>query len=175
MHRYQGITMNKRLVEASSLCAAQQTPAIGGTDSKAHDPDVLEDVVVTANKREESSNKVGLSVSPLTREDMALRGIVSLEDLATAIPGLVYSPSVDGTPILTLRGVGFNESSIGVYPAVSIYVDQAPLPFAVLGRHAAFDLERVEVLKGPQGTLFGENATGGAINYIGWRKRTGGA
>jgi outer membrane receptor protein involved in Fe transport len=62
--------------------------------------------------------------------------------------------------------VGFNDSSLGIYPAVSVYVDQAPLPFPVMASHAAFDLERVEVLKGPQGTLFGENATGGAINYI---------
>ena len=65
-----------------------------------------------------------------------------------------------------MRGVGFNESSLGVYPAVSVYADQVPLPFPVTASHAAYDLERIEVLKGPQGTLFGQNSTGGAINYI---------
>ena len=65
-----------------------------------------------------------------------------------------------------LRGIGFNESSLGVYPAVSVYVDQVPLSFPVLASHSAYDLERIEVLKGPQGTLFGQNSTGGAINYI---------
>ena len=147
------------VVGFSSLCAAQQAPADGAND-------VLAEVVVTANKREESVNRVGMSITPLSGDELASRGINTLEDLANVVPGLVFSPSVNGTPILTLRGVGFNESSLGVYPAVSIYVDQAPLPFAVLGRHAAFDVERVEVLKGPQGTLFGENSTGGAINYV---------
>lgn len=146
-------------VGVSSVCAAQQPPAEVSND-------VLSEVVVTANKREESVNRVGMSITPLSGDELAARGINTLEDLANVVPGLVFSPSVNGTPILTLRGVGFNESSLGVYPAVSIYVDQAPLPFAVLGRHAAFDVERVEVLKGPQGTLFGENSTGGAINYI---------
>src|SRR5690606_34330373 len=87
-------------------------------------------------------------------------------DFANQVPGLVYSPSTTNTPIFTLRGVGFNESSLGVYPATSLYLDEAPLPFPVMASHTGFDLERVEVLKGPQGTLFGQNSTGGAINFI---------
>jgi iron complex outermembrane receptor protein len=63
-----------------------------------------------------------------------------------------------------LRGVGFNESSLGVYPAVSVYIDQTPLSFPVLASHSAYDLERVEVLKGPQGTLFGRNSLGGTLS-----------
>ena len=68
--------------------------------------------------------------------------------------------------MFTLRGVGFNESSLGVYPAVSVYIDQAPLPFPVLTTHSAFDLDRIEVLKGPQGTLFGQNATGANVDLL---------
>ncbi len=128
--------------------------------------DNVDDIIVTANKREENLNKVGLTVTALTGAALAERRIVSLSDVAAAVPGLTFTPSTTNTPIFTLRGVGFNESSLGVYPAVSVYVDQAPLPFPVMASHAAFDLERIEVLKGPQGTLFGQNATGGAINYI---------
>ncbi|KRB78891.1 hypothetical protein ASE00_21185 [Sphingomonas sp. Root710] len=124
------------------------------------------EIVVTANKRTESINKVGLSVTAVSGGVLTERRATSLEDIGSIAPGLVYTPSTSNTPIFTLRGVGFNESSLGVYPAVSVYVDQTPLPFPVMASHAAFDLERVEVLKGPQGTLFGQNSTGGAINYI---------
>jgi iron complex outermembrane receptor protein len=66
----------------------------------------------------------------------------------------------------SLRGVGFYETTLAAYPDVSVYVDQVPLPFPVLTSNVGLDLERVEVLKGPQGILFGQNSTGGAINYI---------
>ena len=123
-------------------------------------------IVVTANKREQNLNDVGLTITAFGGEALKERRISSLEDIASIIPGLAYSTSTTNTPIFTLRGIGFQESSLGVYPAVSVYLDQAPLPFPILAAHAAFDLERVEVLKGPQGTLFGQNSTGGAINYI---------
>ena len=124
------------------------------------------EIVVTANKREESLNKVGLSVTAISGDTLAERRITSAQDIAAVIPGLKYSESGTSTPIYTLRGIGFNEESLGVYPSVTVYVDEVPLPFPVLTLHAAYDLQRVEALKGPQGTLFGENATGGAINYI---------
>lgn len=124
------------------------------------------EIVVTANKREQNLNDVGLTVTAIGAEALKNRRVASLEDVAAIAPGLIYTPSTNNTPIFTLRGIGFNESSLGVYPAVSVYVDQIPLPFPVLASHSAFDLERIEVLKGPQGTLFGQNSTGGAINYI---------
>jgi iron complex outermembrane recepter protein len=89
-----------------------------------------------------------------------------VQDIAAAVPGLKFAESGTSTPIYTLRGIGFNEESLGVYPSVSVYTDEVPLPFPVLTLRAAIDLDRVEALKGPQGTLFGQNATGGAINYI---------
>ena len=126
----------------------------------------VDEIVVTANKREQNLNDVGLTVTAFGGEALKERRVSTLEDIASIVPGLAYSTSTTNTPIFTLRGIGFQESSLGVYPAVSVYLDQAPLPFPILGAHAAFDLERVEVLKGPQGTLFGQNSTGGAINYI---------
>lgn len=126
----------------------------------------LEEVVVTANKRSQNINDVGMSISSVTASELKDKNLTSLEGLATAVPGLVFSPSTTSTPIFTLRGVGFNESSLGVYPSTSLYIDEAPMPFPVLASHTAFDLEQVEVLKGPQGTLFGQNSTAGAINFI---------
>ena len=126
----------------------------------------LEEIIVTANKRSESANDVGLAISAVSGDKIAEQKLTSIEDIASAVPGLVFSSSTGNTPIITLRGVGFNESSVGVYPATSIYIDEAPLPFPVMASHTAYDLERVEVLKGPQGILFGQNSTGGAVNFI---------
>lgn len=145
----------------NSTASSSDTTSPATTDARASD-----EIIVTANKRAEGINKVGLSITALSGDAIRDKRITSLADVAAAVPGLSFASSTTNTPILTLRGVGFNESSLGVYPAVSVYIDQAPLPFPVMASHAAYDLERIEVLKGPQGTLFGQNSTGGAINYI---------
>ena len=137
-----------------------------GQAAKPADDATLQEIVVTANKREERLNKVGLTVTALSGQTLVERRITTLSNLAAVDPGLTFAQSTGNTPILSLRGVGFNSSALGSYPAVSASIDQFPLPFPVLASHATYDLERVEVLKGPQGTLFGENATGGAINFI---------
>lgn len=126
----------------------------------------MAEIVVTANKRQENINKVGLTVAAISGDTFKQKQISSLADIAAQVPGLSYTNSGSNTPVYTLRGVGFYEATLGAYPDVSTYIDEAPLPFPVLTTLTAFDLERVEVLKGPQGTLFGNNATGGAINYI---------
>jgi outer membrane receptor protein involved in Fe transport len=143
---------------ALALCVAL-TPAMLQAST-------LEEIVVTAQKRAENLNDLGLTVAVLSGSDMKDKNITSLEDIALQVPGLSYSTSGTDTPVYTLRGVGFYESTLSAYPDVSIYIDESPLPFPVLTNHIAIDLERVEVLKGPQGTLFGNNATGGAINMI---------
>nr|WP_217895286.1 TonB-dependent receptor [Sphingomonas sp. CDS-1] len=124
------------------------------------------EIIVTANKRSENLSKVGASIAAFSGETLNNRNIARPEELAKTVPGLALAPSTHGTPVYTLRGVGYNADALGVYPAVSVSIDQAPMPFPVLAGHSMFDLERVEVLKGPQGTLFGQNSTGGAINYI---------
>jgi outer membrane receptor protein involved in Fe transport len=126
----------------------------------------LTEIIVTAQKHEESLSKVGMTVQVVGAQQLQERNVASLQDLAAAVPGLGYTQTDTATPVYTLRGVGFYDSSLAASPAVSIYLDQAPLPFPVEATLTLFDLERVEVLKGPQGTLFGNNATGGAINYI---------
>ena len=148
----------RKAVVAGLLLSAQLVPTVANA--------ALEEIIVTANKRAESANDIGLSISAISGEKLAEQKLTSLEEITSSVPGLTFATSQQNTPILTLRGVGFNESSLGVYPATSLYVDEIPLPFPVMAAHSAYDLERAEVLKGPQGVLFGQNSTGGAINFI---------
>ena len=146
------------LVPAAALAqTASQTDASATTEN---------DIIVTAQKRDESINSVPASIVAATGTQLAARGITEVRDLDKLVAGFTYTESQNGTPIYTLRGVGFSDTSIGGRPTVSIYNDEAPVPFSIETRGAQLDLERVEVLKGPQGTLFGQNATGGAINYV---------
>ena len=126
----------------------------------------IQEVVVTAQKRSERDIDVPLAITSASGVQLAALGIDTPADLATITPGFTYRPSAYGNPVYTIRGVGFFEESYGISPDVSVYVDQVPLPYSAETQGASFDVERVEVLKGPQGTLFGQNVTGGAINYI---------
>lgn len=125
-----------------------------------------DEIIVTAQKREQSLNEVPMSLTVLSDQQIADRGIEKIDDLGLVVPGFSYTESRVGTPIYTLRGVGFNDIALGGRPTVSIYHDEAPVPFTIMTRGGFLDLERVEVLNGPQGTLFGNNATGGGINLI---------
>jgi len=126
----------------------------------------LDEIVVTAEKRSESVNNVPMSINAVSGNDLRMEGIKDVGDLEKVVPGFTYTPSPYAVPIYSIRGIGFNESSLGAKPDVSVYVDEVPFAFPILTAGATLDLERVEVLKGPQGTLFGQNSTGGAINYI---------
>jgi outer membrane receptor protein involved in Fe transport len=126
----------------------------------------IQEIVVTAQKRSEAINDVPLSITAASGDKLRDQGITNVSDLGKIVPGFNYTESAFATPVYTLRGIGFYDTSLAAKPTVSIYQDQVPLPFSIMTRGATLDLERVEVLKGPQGTLFGSNATGGAINYI---------
>ncbi|MFW2830314.1 TonB-dependent receptor [Sphingomonas sp. ID0503] len=138
----------------------------GASGAPAADTFSEGDIVVTANKREQNLSKVGLSITAVGAEQLATQRIVTVADLAQVTPGMTFAPTPNATPVYTIRGVGFYESSLNAYPDVSLYLDQVPLSLPIMSAMTAFDLERVEVLKGPQGTLFGNNATGGAINFV---------
>ena len=130
------------------------------------DPDLAVDIIVTAQKRSERLRDVPLSISAVTGDELVARGVVSVADLEKVVPGFTYRQSSYGSPVFSIRGIGFYDEQVAIGPTVSTYIDQAPLPYSRMTEGASFDLERVEVLKGPQGTLFGQNSTGGAINYI---------
>jgi len=128
--------------------------------------DGLQEIIVTAQKREESNSKVGLSIVAVSGQSLVDRNIISTEDLTRVVPGFTYGYSGYNTPVYSIRGVGFNDSSLAGSPTVSVYLDQVSLPYTAMTQGATLDLQRLEVLKGPQGTLFGQNVTGGAVNLI---------
>lgn len=158
----------------SSVAAAEEmeAQAVGGAEAAAQTApessadESVEDIVVTAQKRAESINDVGMSITAATGEQLVKLGVTDVSQLAKIVPGFRFNMTAYGSPVYTIRGVGYQESSLAAGPAVSVYVDEVPLPYSTQTIGAALDLERVEVLKGPQGTLFGGNSTGGAVNYV---------
>jgi len=157
----------KTLLHGSCCLAslALSTMAIA-QDTAPNEADQVQDIIVTAQKYSQSVNNVPMTITVATGDQLRQSGIRDVNDLPRIAPGFKISRSSTGTTIYTLRGIGYNDSSVGTRPAVTVYVDEAPIPFAVETRGAGLDAERVEILKGPQGTLFGSNSTGGAINYI---------
>ena len=127
----------------------------------------LEEVVVTAQKREQSANDVGIAINTFTGEQIRELGVLSAEDIAMYTPGLtVNETAATGVPLYTIRGVGFQDYSTAASSTVGIYFDEVAMPYAVMTRGLLFDTDRVEILKGPQGDLYGRNTTAGQINFI---------
>lgn len=133
----------------------------------------IEEVVVTATKREESMQDIPVSISALTGESLEALGTTSFEEYAQYLPNVVWSGRGPGQAELYIRGAATEQSSVtitsvqGVSPAVALYQDEQPVSFA--GRNLdiyATDLERIEVLPGPQGTLFGASSQSGTVRLI---------
>ncbi len=142
------------------------SPADTASASSTASTDQLGEIMVTAEKRDERLRDVPLSVTAATGDQLSLLGIDSAADLEKIVPGFTYRQSQNGTPVFAIRGIGFYSEQAAVAPTVTIYQDQIPLPYARMTEGVPMDVERVEVLKGPQGTLFGQNSTAGAVNYV---------
>ncbi|WP_324742046.1 TonB-dependent receptor [Tsuneonella sp. CC-YZS046] len=124
------------------------------------------EIVVTAQKRQESVNKVGMSITALAGDQLVKQNIVSAGELVKVVPGFTFTEAPRGSPVFAIRGIGFDDSTVGSASTVALYTDEVPISFPMEARFPTLDLERVEVLKGPQGILFGQNSTAGAINFI---------
>lgn len=155
-------------VPALVIAAAMTSPALAAAAQDSPEAESsarvggIKEIVVTAQKRAERVNDIGMSIQAIGSDDLTKLGVTDTADLSKITPG--FTSSFYG--IYTIRGIGFQDTSLAGSPTVSLYVDEVPLPYSILTTGASLDLERVEVLKGPQGILFGNNATGGAINYI---------
>src|SRR5476649_2716040 len=140
------------LADDSATAAATQGP--------------MQEVVVTATRREEDLSKVPVSVTALTQEDMDTKGIKDITDVARFTPGIYIDNS--GTNNISIRGI----SSYGGAGTTGIYIDDTPIQMRALAFNPdetlpkSFDVARVEVLRGPQGTLFGAGSEGGTVRYI---------
>ncbi|MEI4509402.1 TonB-dependent receptor [Sphingopyxis sp. CCNWLW253] len=121
------------------------------------------DIVVTAQRREERMSQVPISVTAFSGDALATTGVADTRALTQVTPGLNFQ-SVGSSAQPVIRGIGSSGSSVGDSSNVAIYVDGVYQPFQAANYLQFVDLERIEVLKGPQGTLFGRNAAGGAIN-----------
>ena len=128
----------------------------------------LEEIVVTATRREESLQNLANSATVFSAQDLQALRVLEPKDLAEQTPGLLakYGPNGLATVGFYLRGVGINDFTGTVDPSVGIYVDEVFQPTPDMLNFAVYDIERVEVLRGPQGTLYGRNSTGGAINFL---------
>ena len=165
---------NSRSVHVAAMSVVALTLALSNTaaaddgtrSSSTASPSGLEEIVVTAQKRSESVNKVPMTLQAITAETLDNRNITTVADLTKIVPGFHAGDSGYGTKVYTLRGVGLNDYGVGSSPSVAVYLDEVPLGLPIMIEQAPLDVERVEVLKGPQGTLFGQSSTGGAINYI---------
>jgi iron complex outermembrane receptor protein len=128
---------------------------------------VLEEITVTAQKREQAITDVSISINAFTEEDMRVFRVEDPTDIAKLVSNVDIKGTLGGVnPAITVRGVGLNDFNANNNPSVGVYIDEIFLASPAMLNTRMFDVERVEVLKGPQGTLYGRNATGGAINVI---------
>jgi outer membrane receptor protein involved in Fe transport len=157
-------------LSAAALCAALASPTlVRAADTTAADDSAtgpLQEIVVTATRHEENLSKVPISVTALTQDMMDIRGIKDFQDVAKFTPGVSIDNS--GTNNISIRGI----SSTGGAGTTGIYLDDTPIQMRALAFNPdetlpkSFDLDRIEVLRGPQGTLFGAGSEGGTVRYI---------
>ena len=144
--------------------AVAQAPAGGGAGSAG----ALEEIIVTAQRREQNVQSIPVAVSAFSAADMERRQITETLDLVRVVPNLVghNNTGPGNSNAYFLRGLGNTESIATFDPPVGTYVDDVYISRQSANNYALFDVERIEVLRGPQGTLFGRNTTAGAINVI---------
>jgi iron complex outermembrane recepter protein len=160
------------------LASGATNPVIAADDSLAastssapETAQALEEVTVTAERRETDLQKTAIAVTALSQEDLKSRSVTNFSDLAGAVPGLSISGASTtapgaALPVVYIRGIGQQDPSIFQDPGVGIYVDGVYVARSAGSTIDLPDINRVEVLRGPQGTLFGKNAVGGAINIV---------
>jgi iron complex outermembrane receptor protein len=144
--------------------AAAQIAAL--PQAQASTPENPDDIIVTAQKREERLQDVPASITALTADKLEKASVRTLEDAARLTPGLTIGAFTPARTLIYIRGVGARNTGIGSDPSVVTYIDDV-----YVGRYSATlgllaDVERIEVLKGPQGLLYGRNAIGGVINVV---------
>lgn len=155
----------KTLLLASCILSGGTSAYAQETAQEEANAGGLEDIIVTARKREESLQSVPVAVTAISEKIILQRDITSIEKIAAATPNLSVGRASNGSGAqLTMRGIGSSSTSIGIEQSVAVVVDGAYYGQGRIINEGFFDLQRVEVLKGPQALFFGKNATAGVIN-----------
>jgi iron complex outermembrane receptor protein len=139
---------------AAPALAQQEAPAGQG----------LEEIVVTAEKREENLQNVPIAVTAMTGDTLTATGISNVEDLQFFVPGV--SITNDSMAIINIRGIGTSAFGVATDPSTTVHYDGVYIARPTTSYQDMFDVERIEVLRGPQGVLFGRNSAGGTLNTI---------
>lgn len=156
--------MNRHLLSSAALFAVISSPALAQESAPAENSVASGDIVVTAQKRAERVQDVPKQVQVVVTEDLQSAGVTQLRELGNISPSVSGSSNLNGTP--AIRGVSSFAFSIGVQAQTGIVIDDVPQPTFSSVANELVDIERVEVLAGPQSTLSGRNAAGGLINIV---------
>lgn len=153
------------LVSLPFAAALPHMAAAQSATGSAAPPSLLEEITVTAQKRSESLQKTPISITALSGDTLTARGQTTLDSVAQMVPGLNMSQQI-GQARITLRGIGVDNISTGSEASIAFNQDGVFFSRSSAALASFYDIERVEVLRGPQGTLYGRNATGGSVNII---------
>lgn len=155
------------IINQTLIAMAVATTASFSVYADKSSKNTIEEVIVTAQKRAQSVNDIGVTITTFGAGEIKELGFESAKDIAQNTPGLSSVNSTSGgTPIFAIRGVGLDDFNSNNTSGVGVYLDEVLAAYPVFLNGKLFDVERVEVLKGPQGTLYGKNTTGGAINFV---------
>lgn len=154
------------LLTMASPAWAQQGQEAPPPDSQADDASGIGEIIVTARRREESLQSAPVTVTAFTGEQLAAKGITDFSRLAQATPGINFDAFPKAAPRPFFRGVGSSNQGAGGDPSSVAFLDGVYLGRAAMLGIDFYDMERVEVLKGPQGTLWGKNVVAGSVNFV---------
>ena len=157
------------LVGAASPAWAQEQGASAARDASSYDMGGIEDIVVTATRQPTNVQDTPLAITAVTSDTLAARGIQSAAEISQIVPNATFARAQGafGPGITTyIRGIGSRDTSLAGESAVSFYIDDVYYPLLLGANFDLLDLDHVEVLRGPQGTLFGRNALAGAVNLV---------
>jgi outer membrane receptor protein involved in Fe transport len=164
------------LLACVGLSAIAATPAFAQAEQSAEEQGGIEDIVVTAQRRAEKAQATPLAITAIGGDALQASGVFETADLSAVVPNMqIISPYGRAQPNISLRGISVaNEYNANQASPIGVYVDDAYMASRTSHGMQLYDLERVEVLRGPQGTLYGRNTTGGAVNFITMRPKLDG-
>jgi len=165
-----------RMLAGVAACAIMAASSSQAMAKESSDQSGLGDIVVTAQKRETKLEKTPMTINVLSGDQVETMGVIEIKSLSANVPGFTMHESPGNLSGVSLRGVGTSAGSQVFEQSVGLFVDGIYHPRARQYRDALFDVERIEVVKGSQGVLFGKNTSVGAVSVIsrGPGNRTGG-